>query len=47
MYTEMFQTIQDTLIKKVDPVFIIIFGTNAKNTTRKDSDITYEVFQLA
>lgn len=59
MYTEMFQTIQDTLIKKIDPVFIIIFGSYAKKSTHKDSDIdiafysenqmltTYEVFQLA
>ncbi|MFJ7931615.1 nucleotidyltransferase domain-containing protein [Peribacillus sp. NPDC096448] len=59
MYTEMFQTIQDTLIKKIDPVFIIIFGSYAKNSIHKDSDIdiafysenqsltTYEVFQLS
>ncbi|EFZ1984477.1 nucleotidyltransferase domain-containing protein [Shigella flexneri] len=59
MYTEMFQTIQDTLIKKIDPVFIIIFGSYAKKSTHKDSDIdiafysenqsltTYEVFQMA
>ncbi|WP_336866242.1 type VII toxin-antitoxin system MntA family adenylyltransferase antitoxin [Peribacillus frigoritolerans] len=59
MYTEMFQTIQDTLIKKIDPVFIIIFGSYAKKSTHKDSDIdiafysenqsltTYEVFLLA
>ncbi|MDF9761606.1 putative nucleotidyltransferase [Peribacillus simplex] len=39
MYTEMFQTIQDTLIKKIDPVFIIIFGSFAKKSPHKDSDI--------
>ncbi|MFD0051968.1 nucleotidyltransferase domain-containing protein [Actinomycetes bacterium NPDC127524] len=59
MYTEMFQTIQDTLMKRINPVFIIVFGSYAKNNTHKDSDIdvafysedqnltTYEVFQLA
>ncbi|MGE6614258.1 nucleotidyltransferase domain-containing protein, partial [Peribacillus sp. NPDC076916] len=25
--------------KKIDPVFIIIFGSYAKNSTHKDSDI--------
>lgn len=59
MYTEIFQTIRDTLIKKVNPVFIIVFGSYAKNSTHKNSDIdiayysedqtlsTYEIFQLA
>jgi uncharacterized protein len=59
MYSEMFQTIQDTLMKRINPVFIIVFGSYAKNNTHKDSDIdvafysedqnltTYEVFQLA
>lgn len=59
MQTEMFQSIQEFLIRKVDPSFIIIFGSYAKNTTHKDSDMdvafysqdsshsTYELFLLA
>lgn len=50
MKTEMFQSIQEFLIGKIDPSFIIVFGSSAKNTTHRDSDIdvafysTYELF---
>lgn len=59
MKSEMFQTIQDFLISKIHPTFIIIFGSYAKHSTHKDSDIdvafysedqsitTYDIFQLA
>ena len=59
MKTEMFQKIQDFLISKLDPAFIIVFGSYAKGTKHKDSDIdvafysqdsslsTYEIFILA
>jgi uncharacterized protein len=59
MKSEMFQKIQDFLIGKMNPSFIIVFGSYAKNCTHKDSDIdvafynqdsslsTYEIFLLA
>ncbi|MFJ7747495.1 nucleotidyltransferase domain-containing protein [Peribacillus sp. NPDC097295] len=59
MKTEMFQSIQEFLISKVNPSFIIIFGSYAKNTIHKDSDIdvafysqdslhsTYDLFLMA
>lgn len=59
MKTEMFQSIQEFLIGKIDPSFIIVFGSYSKNTTHRDSDIdvafysqdsshiTYEIFLLA
>ncbi|MET3321340.1 UNVERIFIED_ORG: putative nucleotidyltransferase [Peribacillus simplex] len=59
MKTELFQTIQDFLISKINPTFIIVFGSYAKNSTHKESDIdvafycenqsltTYEIFRLA
>ncbi|MFJ5624763.1 nucleotidyltransferase domain-containing protein [Peribacillus loiseleuriae] len=59
MKTEMFQQIQEFLIAKYKPTFIIVFGSYAKNTTHKESDIdvafyspeskltTYEVFLAA
>ncbi|MFF2501114.1 nucleotidyltransferase domain-containing protein [Peribacillus sp. NPDC058075] len=59
MKTEMFQSIQEFLIDKIDPSFIIVFGSYSKNTTHSDSDIdvafysqdsshlTYEIFLLA
>lgn len=59
MKTEMFQKIQDFLISKLNPTFIIVFGSYAKDTTHKDSDIdlafysqdsslsTYEIFLIA
>lgn len=39
MKTEMFQSIQEFLIGKIDPSFIIVFSSYAKNTTHRDSDI--------
>ncbi|CAK6481055.1 type VII toxin-antitoxin system MntA family adenylyltransferase antitoxin [Peribacillus castrilensis] len=39
MKTEMFQSIQEFLIGKIDPSFIIVFGSYSKNTTHRDSDI--------
>lgn len=59
MKEDMFQQIQDFLVNKLNPAFIIVFGSYAKNSTHKDSDIdvaffseersltTYEIFQLA
>ena len=59
MKTEMFQQIQDFLIKKVNPLFIIVFGSYATGKTHKNSDIdiafysddrsltTYDIFQLS
>ncbi|WHY55937.1 type VII toxin-antitoxin system MntA family adenylyltransferase antitoxin [Peribacillus simplex] len=59
MKTEMFQSIQKFLIDKIDPSFIFVFGSYAKNTAHRDSDIdvafysqdsshiTYELFLLA
>jgi uncharacterized protein len=59
MKTEMFQKIKDFLIPKLNPSFIIVFGSYAKGFTHKDSDIdvafysqdssltTYEIFLLA
>jgi uncharacterized protein len=59
MKTEMFQQIQDFLIRKFNPTFIMVFGSYAKNSIHKDSDIdvafysqelsptTYEVFFAA
>ncbi|MES1042574.1 type VII toxin-antitoxin system MntA family adenylyltransferase antitoxin [Peribacillus simplex] len=59
MKTEMFQSIQEFLIDKIDPSFIIVFGSYSKKTTHRDSDIdvafysqdsshlTYEIFLLA
>lgn len=36
---ELYQTIRDFLKSKVDPAFIIVFGSYAKQTERPDSDI--------
>jgi predicted nucleotidyltransferase len=59
MKSEMFQKIKDFLIGKMNPSFIIVFGSYAKSCTHKDSDIdvafynqdsslsTYEIFLLA
>ena len=59
MKTEMFQKIQDFLISKFNPAYIIVFGSYANNLNHKDSDIdiafyqskpsltTYEVFLAA
>ncbi|OLN22131.1 DNA polymerase subunit beta [Domibacillus antri] len=59
MQTELFQTIQNFLVKKINPSFIIVFGSYAKGATHKESDIdvafyskdqspaAYEVFMLA
>lgn len=59
METAMFQQIKDFLIKKVNPLFIIVFGSYAKGKTHKNSDIdiafysddrsltTYDIFQLS
>lgn len=59
MKTEMVQAIRDFLIDKLDPVFIIVFGSYAKGNYHEHSDIdiayysensqltSYEVFLLA
>ncbi|MCK6259513.1 nucleotidyltransferase domain-containing protein [Fictibacillus sp. KIGAM418] len=58
MKPDMFQTIQDFLIAKIDPTFIIIFGSYAKDSVHKESDIdiafhsqkkftTYEIFEFS
>ncbi|SFB03869.1 MULTISPECIES: nucleotidyltransferase domain-containing protein [unclassified Bacillus (in: firmicutes)] len=59
MKTEMVQAIKDFLINKLDPVFIIVFGSYAKGYNHEHSDIDiafycekssqtkYEVFMLA
>ena len=59
MKTEMFRKIQDFLISKINPSYIIVFGSYANNSTHKDSDIdiafyqsepaltTYEIFLAA
>lgn len=39
MKTEMFQSIQEFLIGKMDPSFIIVFGSYAKDSIHKDSNI--------
>jgi uncharacterized protein len=39
MKTETFQVIQEFLISKINPSFIIVFGSYAKNNTHTDSDI--------
>ncbi|SDN46509.1 Predicted nucleotidyltransferase [Fictibacillus solisalsi] len=58
MKPDMFQIIQEFLITKINPTFIIIFGSYAKDSVHKESDIdiafhsqknftTYEIFELA
>ncbi|WP_083711587.1 type VII toxin-antitoxin system MntA family adenylyltransferase antitoxin [Domibacillus epiphyticus] len=59
MHSELVQTIQNFLIKHINPSFIIVFGSYAKGTTHKESDIdiafyckghsptSYELFMLA
>jgi uncharacterized protein len=59
MKTGIFQRIQDFLIDKLNPSYIIVFGSYAKNSNHKESDIdiafyshepsptTYEVFIIA
>lgn len=59
MKTEMFQKIPEFLISKFNPAYIIVFGSYAKNSTHKDSDIdvafysqeppltSYEIFLVA
>lgn len=59
MKTGMFQQVQDFLISRLNPTFIIVFGSYSNNSTHKDSDIdiafysedqsltTYDIFQLA
>jgi uncharacterized protein len=39
MKTETFQVIKDFLISKINPSFIIVFGSYAKNNTHTESDI--------
>lgn len=39
MKPEMYQVITDFLLNKINPSFIIVFGSYAKNLTHKDSDI--------
>ncbi len=55
----LFQKIQDFLLSKVNPSFIIVFGSYAKRSTHKESDIdvafyseeqlltSYEIFLFA
>ncbi len=59
MKPDMFQIIQDFLINKIDPTFIIVFGSHAKDSVHKESDIdiafyssqipfnTYDLFLFA
>lgn len=59
MKTEIYQKIQDFLINNLNPAYIIVFGSYAKGTSHRDSDIDvaffcensfhnpYEVFLLA
>jgi predicted nucleotidyltransferase len=59
MKTEIFQKVQDFLINKLNPSYIIVFGSYAKGSIHRDSDIdvaffsdqslhtAYEVFLLA
>ena len=44
MKTEIVQTIQDFLINKMNPAFIIVFGSYAKGTTHPNSDIDVAFF---
>ena len=44
MKTETFQTIQNFLINKINPTFIIVFGSYAKGTTHQNSDIDVAFF---
>ena len=44
MKTEIVQTIQDCLINKINPAFIILFGSYAKGTTHPNSDIDVAFF---
>ncbi|WP_026695503.1 type VII toxin-antitoxin system MntA family adenylyltransferase antitoxin [Peribacillus kribbensis] len=59
MDEQLMQQIKDFLINKLDPSFIMVFGSFAKDTTHKNSDIdiafykpalslpTYEIFLIA
>jgi uncharacterized protein len=59
MQDQKFQLIKNFLVDKMNPSFIIVFGSFAKQLTHKDSDIdisvynkdnlytTYEVFMIA
>ncbi|TCP23778.1 putative nucleotidyltransferase [Scopulibacillus darangshiensis] len=59
MNTEIYNKIEDFLVSKLNPSYIIVFGSQAKDTARKDSDLdvafykedqnisSYETFLLA
>ena len=44
MKTEMFKKIQDFLVSKLNPSYIIVFGSYAKGSNHKDSDIDVAFF---
>ncbi len=44
MKNDTFQIIQDFLVSKINPCFIIVFGSYAKGTANKNSDIDVAVF---
>ncbi|GGJ83074.1 hypothetical protein GCM10007063_01970 [Lentibacillus kapialis] len=59
MHSEKIKKVKDVLIPKLDPVFLILFGSQAKGTQNDESDIdvafycreknlsSYETFMLA
>lgn len=44
MNTALFRQIQEYLIRKFNPVVIIVFGSYAKGSNRQDSDIDIAIF---
>ena len=44
MKNDTIQIIQDFLLNKINPCFIIVFGSYAKGTANKNSDIDVAVF---
>jgi uncharacterized protein len=59
MKTELYQKIKDFLVDKLNPAYLIVFGSQAKDTAHNDSDMdiafyqenqafsSYEVFMMA
>jgi predicted nucleotidyltransferase len=45
MKTELYQKIKDFLVDKLNPAYLIVFGSQAKETAHKDSDIDVAFFQ--
>ena len=44
MKNDTIQIIRDFLLNKINPCFIIVFGSYAKGTAKKNSDIDVAVF---